>query len=196
MYPETIPYKVGRSGGKFVPLNRVECSRLSYLKYLQKRAEWTDTQSSNEQPTDGHTGCNHNSNCGNGHTGCNHSGNCGSGSGARARKAGGTTPKTQSRASSSKQHPHSTPSMKGALQDAINDAITILEDLPKDTNKIAITQLVSAARELWTGCMQHYNDTIDTAAVSKKHPLAPGAENHVSTCRIDDLTFKKKFKNT
>ena len=183
MYPETLPYKVDRSGGKFVPLSRVECSGLPYLKYLQKRAERTDSQSANEQPAAGHTGCNHSHNCGSGHTGCNHSGNCGSGSGARARKAGGTTPKTQPRTSSSKQHPHRTPSMKGALEDAINDAIMILEDLPKDTNKIAITQLVSSARELWTGCMQHYNDTIDTETTSKKRPLAPGAENHVSDSR-------------
>lgn len=73
--------------------------------------------------------------------------------------------------------------MKGALEDAINDAIMMLEDLPKDTNKIAITQLVSSARELWTGCMQHYNDTIDTETTSKKRPLAPGAENHVSDSR-------------
>ena len=49
MYPETIPYKVGRSGGKFVPLSRVECSGLPYLKYLQKRAERTNTQSANER---------------------------------------------------------------------------------------------------------------------------------------------------
>ena len=48
-----------------------------------------------------------------------------------------------------------------------------------------MVQLVNSARELWIGCIHHYNENITTEP--QKRPLAPATESHVGDSRRREL---------